>query len=391
MADKPYYPHAPISNIDTLAKMLGVRSSLLILIANKANSSYVSFEVETKNKQRMVNEPKTILKYIQKKINSQIFNSVEFPAYLMGGIRDPKTPRDYISNAAIHAKAKTLISLDVKDFFPTTQEVHIKSVFKNLFNFPEDVSNTLTKLVSLNGRLPQGGCTSSYVANLIFHNSEYKVVSQLRQKGIRYTRLLDDITLSANRPLSKNECEKYIRLVAGMITKHDLTINSGKTKVEYSKNIASPYEVTGAWVRHGKPKLRKKERNEIRHIVHIVEKKYAENPYDKEYHDLWNKASGLVAKLKRFEHINESKGLRKKLKATLPLYDDQKAETLRVQANKLLRRQARNTLNYNSGTKKSIDKLVYDLGILSRTRPEISKPLKKKIKDSFTGIDFDGI
>ncbi|WP_275285878.1 reverse transcriptase family protein [Halomonas elongata] len=389
MADKPYYPNGSIASVDTLAKVLGVRASFLTSIAKKSKSSYVSFEVETKNKTRWVYEPKPSLKHIQKKINSRIFTRVHYPSYLMGGIKDTQKPRDYISNASVHAKAETLISLDIKDFFPNTREVYIKDIFKNLFEFSEEVSSTLTSLVSLESRLPQGACTSSYVANLIFHNSEYEVVSKLRQRGINYTRLLDDITLSSKKSLSREEREGAIALVIAMLTKYDFNLNNKKTKVEYKTNIGSTYEVTGAWVRHGKPKLRKKERNEIRHLVHIVEKKHSENPYNEEYHEIWNRASGLVAKLARFGHNNESKKLRERLKSVLPLYDDAKAETLRVQAIKLIRRKDANKISYNEGTKKSVNKMIHDLGILSRTRPDISKPLRKQIRSCFSGIVFD--
>jgi retron-type reverse transcriptase len=186
--DKPYYPHRPISSLEALAKKLGVHPKLLDDFCNKANDSYTSFTITSKSgKVRTVFEPKYELKKLQKRINQRIFEDVRFPLYLQGGIKDDENKRNYIKNAKFHALSNTLINLDIKNFYDSIQQDYVFKIFKFFFKFPDDVSKALTSLVTLNGRVPQGACTSSYIANLIFFNSEYNIVSKLRSQKINYT------------------------------------------------------------------------------------------------------------------------------------------------------------------------------------------------------------
>lgn len=169
-----------------------------------------------------------------------------------------------------------------------------------------------------------------------------------------------------------------------MATNHGLKLKNSKTRVEDRGNPRSKYEVTGAWVRFGEPKLKKKERNKIRHDVYLCEMLYRQDPTTEDYHKQWNKTSGLVAKLNRFSHGNEAKKLRKRLGNILPLYDDSHARTLSTKVHQLSNRKRQNKIDINSpGVAKHVLRLYHKLGILSRTHPHISKPLKLKLRAEF--------
>lgn len=94
--------------------------------------------------------------------------------------------------------------------------------------FSPDVSIALTELVTLNNQVPQGGCCSSYIANLLFFNSEYNLYNRLQSIGYSYTRLLDDITISSDEDISLEEKTKVIQLVYRMVSQHRLSINEDK-------------------------------------------------------------------------------------------------------------------------------------------------------------------
>lgn len=226
--NKPYYPHNAIASIGALALTLGIHPKLLCSIADKAESSYSSYDLANKN--RTVFEPKYELKKIQKRINSRIFEKVEYPWYLQGGIKS-EVKRDYVENAKIHAHAETLISLDIKKFYTNIKEDKIFSIFKYFFRFPDDVSSILTKLTTYKGRVPQGGCTSSYLANLVFFNSEYRLVSSFRGQKVKYSRLLDDVTLSSEKNLNSTKCTDLIKCVVGMFTRYELKLNTKKQRL----------------------------------------------------------------------------------------------------------------------------------------------------------------
>ncbi len=386
--DKPNYPHFPIASIDALARCLGVASTKLLSISKDIDNSYSEFIIESKGKDRTVYEPKFELKRIQKRINKRIFEKVKYPTYLHGGIRDSDNKRDYVENARVHSASgcKTIIGLDVRNFYDNIKSDKVTPIFKLLFKFPNDVSELLTNLTTYRGKVPQGACTSSYIANLVFFNSEYTVVSRLRSLGISYTRLLDDVTLSSPKELSAERISECIRSVVALFKKHGLEHNKKKTRVENKKINVQSFIVTGLWVGHKVPKVTRHERRYIRAMVHACERLYLAGNSTDEYHEIWNKTSGLVAKLNRLEQSNH-KGLRERLNNVLPVYDDSARRKIILDCKSLLRLNPAG-LNYGQLTRLN---LVYSkLGILSRNylfesrlwRRRLSAHFKNKPKKS---------
>lgn len=388
MADKPYYPGSSVAHISTLAAMLEINRDLIEKHSKNTSSSYTTFLISPPSKKpREVSEPKESLKKIQRRINSRIMSDVIYPDYLMGGIRDIEKRRDYVNNSKLHLKPETLINLDVKNFFPSIKKEQVKDIFKLLFRFSEEVSETLSCLTTLEGAVPQGGCTSTYLGNLVFFNHEYGVVSKLRSKEIVYSRLLDDITLSSKRKLTDKEKTWAISLVAGMINHYGMNMHAGKTRIEHRESRNAKYEVTGAWVRHGEPKIRKDARKKIRSAVKKCELMYEESPYSNEYHNHWNKTSGRVAQLGQFNHKAEEKKLRERLIKILPLYDDVYSKTLIVKTHQVIQRRRKNQINIDSlGTRKYVLKLYHELGIMARTKKSQSRFLKSSLRENFGKI-----
>nr|WP_263975054.1 reverse transcriptase family protein [Pseudomonas xanthosomatis] len=332
---------------------------------------------------RNVYEPKYELKRLQKRINSRLFEAVEYPKYLQGGIKDEENPRDYIENSRIHAGSRFLISLDIRDFYDNIPFASVVSVFKYFFKFPDDVSEVLAKLVTREGRVPQGACTSSYIANLIFHNSEFSYVKRLRDKGFSYSRLLDDVTISSDRLVAQEEATASIRYIAGLFREHGLRLRQSKTKMERSDDLKAPYAVTGVWVGHGVPKIRRAERDTIRHSVHICECEYEKDRFSDEYHALWNKVSGQVAKLTRLEHAQAPK-LRKRMRKILPLYDSKAIASILRETDKMLRRPKSH--HSKIGVIDAYRRLINKLGILSRTDRTLSRAMRKQLKAKFSDV-----
>ncbi|MGR7120853.1 reverse transcriptase family protein [Klebsiella aerogenes] len=380
--DKPYYPFRPISSIPTLAKTLGIHEVLLVNLSNKIDDSYTEFLINVKGKDRTVYEPKHELKRLQKRINHRIFEKVQYPGYLQGGIKDNNNKRDYVENANIHCEHKPniIISIDIRSFYDNIKSNFVFLIYKNFFHFPDEVANILTKLTTFRNKVPQGACTSSYLANLIFFNSEYSLVSSFRNNSITYTRLLDDVTLSSSKALSESQITASIKEVIGMFNKYNLKHNNKKTKVETQKNSKDSFKITGLWVGHSKPKATRKERRYIRLLVKICENKANTDIYSEEYHAFWNKTSGLVAKLTRLDQSNH-KDLRERLNAILPLYDDKSKNKVIRECKIILR--YNNKVSLSIGQVDTVNKLIGKLGILSRNNRALSKIWRTKIRKHF--------
>lgn len=378
--DKPYYPCKSIGSVFSLSQALGVDAKVLRSIAANTDSSYTSFVIESKSgKFRDVHEPKYLLKSIQKRINKQIFERVRYPSYLQGGIKDQDETRDYVKNARLHSGAKTLVSLDIKDFYNSIKRNKVKDIFKLFFKFPDDVSEILTSLTTHQGKVPQGACTSSYIANLVFSESEYLVKSSLERKNINYTRLLDDVTLSSNKVLDNKSLEDSISPVIKMFKKYGLRSNKEKKKVEFSHFKHKDYSVTGLWVGHGEPKLRKSERRYIRQLVFECEKAYKIDKTSKNYHDLWNKTSGKVGKMNYLGHA-KAEEYRERLSEILPCYSDQEAKNLTFQIKKFIKKVNKSGYKDQSRARDRYYFLKHKVGICSRNNKVLAKSLNLQIK-----------
>ncbi len=285
-----------------------------------------------------------------------------------------KNPRDYFNNASSHVLSKSIISLDIRSFYDNIDEEYVVNIFKYLCKFPDDVSNVLGKLVTYNGKVPQGGVTSSYIANLVFWDKEYKIVDKYRKRGFTYTRLLDDIVISNKKYFTENERTEIIKEIAGLVRSKGLKLNKKKIK-NYTNS--KPMFVTGLWVNHKKPKCLRSEKKQIRSAVFECEMLYKKKEYyTNNYHELWNSTSGRVAKLARVGHSQSIK-LRERLQKIYPKVSDElyyQMETILTNYEKLNKKQR----NYPHQIKK-INQLKYYCSILGRHDKRKAKKMLKRI------------
>lgn len=394
--DKPYYKHSCISKLSSLSKLLDVPEKSIIDFSKKSDDNYHSFFLETEKngikKKREITEPKFLLKKIQKRINSKIFSHVQYPRYLTGGIKDKDFPRDYYSNAALHSRAHVIHCIDVREFYPSINSEAIENIFKNFFKFSPRISSILTSLVTYNDHLPQGAPTSSHLANLIFYDKEYSLVSGLRCQNITYTRLLDDITISSKKNISKGKLHRLHVKIRNMIESKGLEVNENKTKTTGRKHKDELMEVTGLWVNHSVPKCKKTERKNIRSAVKECEIKYLEFCYDETYHELWNRTSGRVAKLQRLNSTGSNK-LRIRLSKIYPKISDKDLSELEREIGKLESSPAKKANRL--GFLKRVNIAIYKCGMLSRDSKNSKKAKNfrirlEEIKPSSNYDDFWG-
>lgn len=122
---KPLFNGTQLSSHSSLAAMLGVTPEILDKIVLSIPKSYKDFCIKTgKNqKERAIFEPKKAWN-TSKKINEEIFCKVKYPVYLHGGLKN----RDYVSNAGFHSGKKTIISLDITNFYPSISKRYFKYI-----------------------------------------------------------------------------------------------------------------------------------------------------------------------------------------------------------------------------------------------------------------------
>ncbi|WP_169735886.1 reverse transcriptase family protein [Thiothrix lacustris] len=307
-----YYPHKPIASIESLAKTLDVTEAELLEVAQNSDSLFfVAKCVKKENgKVRVTYDARPALKNIHDRIKIALFRVVKYPFYLQGGI----SGRDYISNTKIHAGKKFLITEDVSNFFPSIQDSVVKKMWLYFFHFSPEVADVLTKLTTHNGFVPQGAKTSGYIANLILWDKEPVLVEYLRKKGMSYSRLVDDITISCDYKPSKKLLASMISDVYGMLLSKDVKPNRGKHKI---MTQGEKQRIHNLNVDKGRPSLPKSKRADIRAAVFQCEEMAKYGRKTEEYNKLFNSTVGRVATMKRL-HPTQATILRNRLDMIKP-------------------------------------------------------------------------
>lgn len=169
------------------------------------------------------------LKAFHLKIKEAVFDGQNlYPHYLHGGISD----RSIVTNARTHLKAKSLIVMDIKKYFPSIKEKDVRRWFCKQGYKDADL---LANLLTLNNELPQGACTSSALANLVLFG-EREMAKEFETRGYRYSRYVDDIAVSSNKGFSTEEVEEIKSKVSSVIEKNQFSIHCQKTKVYHASD-----------------------------------------------------------------------------------------------------------------------------------------------------------
>lgn len=370
---KPVYNGSPIACTASLARALGLSEQDLLTMSGAASSMYTDFSIDKRDgSKRHVGAPSYALKIVQKRINRQIFERVSFPNYLFGGIKE----RDYVKNAHQHCAAHVVVALDIKNFYPSISTKLVFEIYKHFFNFTDEVAGVLSKLSTKDGAVPQGACTSSYIANLAFYQLEHRLVSSLKDEGFTYTRLIDDISVSALKKISRKKTQDIIKRISRMLSFGGFKLKNKKTRITSASNPEQLMEITGLWLNRGNPRVKRSERLEIRSEVGRCYKLAEVERVSKEYHQFHSHVSGRVAKLSQLSHPEAAKH-RQTMRKILPVYDSaaaRKTVALVRSISKIPAKQ-RGTLAYIT----KYYQYIHRINVLARTDPKTAKDLRARM------------
>lgn len=333
MQTKPYQSMrgtiGPIKDLQKLCEALDVEKHLLDrVLAMSDDERYAPAHVraaKSDGSKREVFNPCRDVRRVQLKIVKRILKvpkALRWHDFLYGSMPNQYLPggqefkKDYVTCAAQHCDSKSVLKIDIKDFFGNIHSDTVTSIWKELFGYPEEVSNVLSNLCLRADKLPQGGITSSYLAMLCLFDVEAKTVATLRRKGLTYTRYVDDITISS--PISGYDFELALSLVRGMLMSKALPIN--ESKVKRASLSTESITVHGLRVTFPTPRLPAAEVGRIRASVRAIEllasdPAFASSPG---FRRSFNKCMGRVNKLKRVGHSQHAK-LVKRLQLVRPL------------------------------------------------------------------------
>jgi hypothetical protein len=245
------------------------------------------------------------------RIQCLILKKVKYPLYLMGGLADKENPRDYVRNANVHVGWRRMINEDLASFFPSTSSAVVFDIWRHFFHFPAEVAQTLTRLTTRRNELPQGAKTSSYLANLVFWETEPDLVATLRSTGFSYTRYIDDMTVSSKADKSAEELGAAMSLLASMAKRHGFQFKRSKHRIAYAGQRG---ETTGLVVGNHSAGLRRTKRGGIRALVHQCEVESRSMPESEGLQVMRRRAASLVGQYARL-HPAQGQALKRRLDA----------------------------------------------------------------------------
>ncbi|TMO45128.1 MULTISPECIES: reverse transcriptase family protein [unclassified Pseudoalteromonas] len=310
--DIPLFKAGPINSKAHLAKVLNIDISdiddVLNMPLDKRYRPPKNPILKSDGTIRKIFNPHRKVRFLQRRINNRINKQcIRWPSYIYGSI--PKSiengNRDYVECAHKHCGAKSILKVDISNFFDNIQEFHVKNMFKNLFRYSDEVSEIITNICCYGDRVVQGALTSSYIASLILWDVELYLVRKLKRLNLTYTRLVDDITVSST---SHNfDFNGTSKLIEEMLNEKGLPQNIDKTRVY--RLSSEPLKVHGLVVSFPNPIYSKDEVKNIRAAVHQL-KHRAEKQEDqksKSYRNDYQRILGRVNKLSRVKNDKHAK------------------------------------------------------------------------------------
>ena len=275
-----------IKEVNHLAKHLGTNPSELKKICDTISSSPQKYcfqwPKKFKNgKTRPMVKVFGRLREIQERLKG-LLQRIELLSYVHGGVPACSTR----SNAEPHLNNKAmLLCTDLENHFPKVSPKKVYKMFRYNQECSPDVARILTRLTTLNGRLPQGYLTSTIVSNLVTIDLSKRLHDFAKVRGVKCTQYVDDYSFSGSRKFARR-----INNIIKIASQEGFTINLSKTKVSFEDEEQI---VTGIRVNSSRPDVPSSKINEVRQKIDELKQftKYGKSITEKELKSLECKIS----------------------------------------------------------------------------------------------------
>lgn len=241
---------------------------------------------------RRIYRPSPELKRVQRVITTDLLQPLPLPDSLHGSVpgRSAKT------NAQCHVGKPVVLSLDIKNFYPSVRFNRVYDLYVNLGCSP-DVARVLTRLTTFDGHLAQGFPSSPAIANLILAADVVPRLSKLcSNQGLAFTLYQDDLTISGGHRIPA-----FVDVLCRIFRQAGYRINRGKIKVA---DRGTRQEVTGLVV-NAKINISKSEYRTLRAVVNRCSVRGIENVADRPIEQF---TSHLRGRIQRVIDVNPSRG-----------------------------------------------------------------------------------
>lgn len=147
--------------------------------------------LEIRGKMRALAYPEGRLRAAHERLKYH-FNKVRQPNYLFS----PRPRLSQRDNASVHIDQQQYLTLDLKQFYPSTSADMVLNFFVNELGMYEDVARLLIKLCTIDDRVSLGSPFTPVLCTFVHRRMFNSISDVCCRKGLRYSVWVDDLTIS---------------------------------------------------------------------------------------------------------------------------------------------------------------------------------------------------
>ena len=216
-----------------VAKLLGETRDDLRRLVDYKEQFVVRRSELIRGKTRNLVYPNGRLRAVHERLKYHL-NKVRQPGYLFS----PRRNRGQRDNAELHLDQQQYLTLDLKQFYPSTTGDMVRRLFREDLKMFPDVAGLLTHLSTIDGQVSFGSPLTPVLCTLVHRKMFDQIAEICDARGLRYSVWVDDLTISG-----KFVPAEVLKLVRGVI--RDAGLKSHKIKYRTGNR---PVFVTGIGV-----------------------------------------------------------------------------------------------------------------------------------------------
>jgi len=167
---------------DDLRRLVNYKEHFIVRRQTQANK---------KGKVRDLAYPVSRLRRVHERLKFH-FNKIKQPKYLFS----PRKNRGQRDNAALHLDQHQYLTLDLKQFYPSTTENMVWSFYRNSLGMYDDVAGLLTHLCTVDGAVSFGSPFTPVLCTMIHRPMFDEIEAICAERGLRTSLWVDDLTIS---------------------------------------------------------------------------------------------------------------------------------------------------------------------------------------------------
>jgi RNA-directed DNA polymerase len=189
-----------------LAQLVGLSRDDLRRLANYKEQFIVRREIKKGDKVRQLAYPEGLLRVVHEKLKFHL-NKVRQPDYLFS----PRKNRGQRDNAKLHLDQQQYLTLDLKQFYPSTTQSQVRNWLIRDLGMMEDVAGLFAEIACVDDVVSFGSPLTPVLCTLVHRNMFDKIASLCGDRRLRCSLWVDDLTISGQ--YVPGELVEQIRLI----------------------------------------------------------------------------------------------------------------------------------------------------------------------------------